>query len=188
MQPAEFPQQNFDLIYNMIIEATGVGERLYRVGYAGFLAFGEPYGRGGGVGFRNVGMDVVLLAVATDEAAAQLVHRGVQDPEALVRLGEDLLQRFDLQLQCVQARHFVVEVVVLPREHSSAQHLSGVVRVRALRGPPPRTHLLQHFLYSFGDLVFFLSQPREMCVVIFFTHFTRMTTLHFFAYTHSSSF
>lgn len=73
-------------------------------------------------------MDVVLLAVATDEAAAQLIHRGVQDPEALVRLGEDLLQRFDLQLQCVQARHFVVEVVVLPRLHSSAQHLSGVVR------------------------------------------------------------
>lgn len=52
-------------------------------------------------------MDVVLLAVATDEAAAQLVHRGVQDPEPLVRLGEDLLQRFDLQLQRVEARHFV---------------------------------------------------------------------------------
>lgn len=112
----------------MIIEATGVGERLYRVGYAGFLAFGEPYGRRGGVGFRNVGMDVVLLAVATDEAAAQLVHRGVQDPEALVRLGEDLLQRFDLQLQCVQARHFVVAVVVLVVLPRTLQHIYPEVR------------------------------------------------------------
>lgn len=113
----------------MIIEATGVGERLYRVGYAGFLAFGEPYGRRGGVGFRNVGMDVVLLAVATDEAAAQLVHRGVQDPEALVRLGEDLLQRFDLQLQCVQARHFVVVAVVLVVLPRTLQHIYPEVRL-----------------------------------------------------------
>lgn len=45
--------------------------------------------------YRNVGMDYVLLAVAPDETAAQLVHRGVKDLEPFMVLGEDLLERFD---------------------------------------------------------------------------------------------
>lgn len=92
----------------MIIVAIGVGKYLYRVRYAGFFTFGKPYWRRGGVCFRNIGMDVVLLAVAADESTAQLIDRGVQDTESLVVLGENLLQCFDFQLQGVQTRHFSV--------------------------------------------------------------------------------
>lgn len=85
----------------MIIVATGVGKYLYRVCYTGFFTFCKPYWRRGGVCFRNVGMDVVLLSVPTDESTAQLIDRGVQDAESLVVLGENLLQCFDFQLQGV---------------------------------------------------------------------------------------
>lgn len=90
----------------MIIVATGVGKYLHGICYTRFLTFGEPYWWCGGVGFRNIGMDVVLLSVAADESTAQLIHRGIQDPESLVILGEYLLQRFNLYLQGVQTRHF----------------------------------------------------------------------------------
>lgn len=50
---------------------------------------------------RNIGMDVVLFSIPTDETTAQLIHRGVQDPEPFVALGKYLLQRFDFQLQGV---------------------------------------------------------------------------------------
>lgn len=85
----------------MIIVATGVCENLYSVRYTGFFTFGKPYWWCGGVCFRNIGMDVVLFSVAADETAAQLIHRGAQDPEPLVALGEYLLQRFDFQFQGV---------------------------------------------------------------------------------------
>lgn len=78
---------------------------MYGVANTCVLAFGEPYWWRGWVCFRNIGMDYVLLAIAADEATAQLVHRRAQDLEPFVVLREDLLERFDFELQRVQTRH-----------------------------------------------------------------------------------
>lgn len=58
-------------------------------------------------------MDVVGLAVFANEATGQLVDAGVEYPKAFVRLGEYAFQRFDLQLQRVQARHVDEVICVL---------------------------------------------------------------------------
>lgn len=51
--------------------------------------------------YCDVGMNVVCLAVFANESTGQLVHTGVEYPKAFVGLGENALQRFDLQFQRV---------------------------------------------------------------------------------------
>lgn len=50
-------------------------------------------------------MNVVGFARFVHKATGQLIDAGIQYPEALVVLRKDALQRLDLQLERVQARH-----------------------------------------------------------------------------------